>query len=68
MPTPEQIKAACLKIQAGWSEDQRLRRCVRAEYHGSGGSKFIPDRATQVVPREIWTEFVGQDRQGEDLE
>jgi hypothetical protein len=29
-PTPEQIAAACLLIQAGWSEAERLKR-LRAD-------------------------------------
>lgn len=30
-PTPEQIAAACLLIQAGWSPDETLRR-LRADW------------------------------------
>ena len=67
MPTPEQIRAACAEIQAGWSEDQRISRTAHT-CRSNSMSRFIPDRATQVVPREIWTEFVGQDRQGEEKE
>lgn len=26
-PTPEQIAEACLRIQAGWSEAERAKRC-----------------------------------------
>lgn len=27
-PTPEEIRAACLRFQASWSENERRKRCA----------------------------------------
>ena len=42
MPTPDQIRAACAEIQAGWTEDERERRTCRA---------YLPQRWEPVVCR-----------------
>ena len=48
-PTPEQIKAACARIQAGWSERERVRRmagvgAVTWAVPGTGGGRVGSNR------------------------
>lgn len=42
-PTPEQIEAACLLIQAGWSPEERMRRLradLRPTYQRGDGERL----------------------------
>jgi hypothetical protein len=33
IPTPEQIKAGCIEVQAGWDEREEMQRRSRREYN-----------------------------------
>jgi len=53
IPSRRQIAAACRKIQAGWSDDERTRR--RIDHHldndfGSGKT-LAADAACALIPR-----------------
>lgn len=44
-PTPEQIKAACLEIQAGWTDQERQRR-LRCDW------RSVAENQTSLEPHK----------------
>jgi hypothetical protein len=52
LPTQEEIRQKCLEFQAGWTDEERARRCV-------GWNPNQPPVETPVLPESIFTDTSG---------